>query len=421
MKNPKVSVVIPTYNRAVKVQDTIQSVLNQTVTDLEVIVVDDGSSDDTGKVLGEIFGDRIRYYPQANQGVSVARNKGIAEARGEWIAFLDSDDLWEREKLEWQFKALERFAPQCGACYTDVRLFNNPETRTLFQMAEKDYQHEETMGINKDVMIRLVRPGGAGMVVCLSSLLARADVIRKTGGFDPNLLYSQDSEFMFRLAMLTGFCYVSRPLVGFDRSPAEIRHVGVQSEWNKFEFWLRDSQMRLEGLLRLSETLPMKVRRVIRERLSSVHSGWTNWYLETGQYRKAREAVSRAARLDLTFNVAAKWLLTWTSPKLALLTVQRRKESGKRFVYRMSVTVCSRAGLGLRPRGRGQLRESRPRAVPCSRASGAGRVAAGTDRLHHTQEKYTLVRCPATFRSFGSAIRPSPQKCTRITRMRMTD
>jgi hypothetical protein len=188
------------------------------------------------------------------------------------------------------------------------------------------------MGAKPDVLERLVRPGGAGMVVCLSSLIARADVVRKTGGFDPKLLYSQDSEFMFRLALLTGFCYVNLPLVQFDRSPVEVRHVGVQSEWNKFEFWLQDSQRRLEGLLRLSEGLPMKIRKVIRERLSNVHSGWTNWYLETGQYEKAREAVSKAAQLDLTFNVAVKWLLTWTSPQLALRTVRRRKERGKESV-----------------------------------------------------------------------------------------
>ena len=97
------------------------------------------------------------------------------------------------------------------------------------------------------------------MVVCLSSLLARADVVRRTGGFDRKLLYSQDSEFMFRLAMLTGFCYVNRPLVWFDRSPAEHRHVGVSADWNKMDFFLQDSQLRLEGLLRLSEGLPAKV------------------------------------------------------------------------------------------------------------------------------------------------------------------
>src|SRR5271155_324881 len=133
--NPKVSVVIPTYNRAEKVRKTVESVLAQSFTDLEVIVVDDGSSDETGQTLEHAFGDRIRYYFQPNQGVSAARNKGIEEARGEWIAFLDSDDLWEKEKLECQLDALERFAPHCDACYTDVRLLNHPETRTLFQMA----------------------------------------------------------------------------------------------------------------------------------------------------------------------------------------------------------------------------------------------------------------------------------------------
>ncbi|MGA7301658.1 MAG: glycosyltransferase family A protein, partial [Candidatus Sulfotelmatobacter sp.] len=134
MKNPKVSVVIPTYNRAGTVPRAIESVLAQTFTDLEVIVVDDGSSDDTGKVLGEMFGERIRYFAQVNQGASIARNRGIEEARGEWIAFLDSDDLWEKEKLEWQLKALEQFAPQCCGCYTDTRFFNHPETRTMFQL-----------------------------------------------------------------------------------------------------------------------------------------------------------------------------------------------------------------------------------------------------------------------------------------------
>ncbi len=323
--NPKVSVIIPTYDRVSKVQNGIESVLAQTYSNLEVIVVDDGSSDGTGQILGRTFGDRIRYYAQANQGVSVARNKGVEEARGEWIAFLDSDDLWEKEKLEWQFKTLERFSPQCGACYTDTRLFNHPETRTLFQMAEESYRHEGTMGVNRDVLRLLVRPGGAGMVVHLSSLLARADTLRRTGGFDPKLFYSEDSEFMFRLAMLTGFCYVNRPLVWFDRSPVETRHVGVSSAWNQLDFFLQGSQLRLEGLLRLGEAVPLRIRRLIREQLRGVHSGWANWYLETGQYAKAHKAVSRAAQTDLTFNIALKWLLTWMSPRLALRTVRRHQ------------------------------------------------------------------------------------------------
>jgi glycosyltransferase involved in cell wall biosynthesis len=327
--NPMVSVIIPTYNRADKVGKTIESVLAQTVADREVIVVDDGSSDDTGPVLNAAFGHRIRYFKQPNQGASVARNTGIAQARGEWIAFLDSDDLWEKDKLELQLKALKRFSPQCGGCYTDTRFFNNPEKRTMFQLAEKNYRHEGMMRINNDVLKLLVRPGGAGMVVCLSSFLVLADIVRRTAGFDPKLLYSQDSDFMLRLATITGFCYVNRPLVWFDRSPAEIRHVGVSAEWNRMEFFLQDSQLRLEGLMRLDGVLPRPVRKIVREQLREVHSGWTNWYLEGGQYERARQAASMAVRTDLTFNVALKWLLTRVNPQLALRTVQYHRELRK--------------------------------------------------------------------------------------------
>jgi hypothetical protein len=95
------------------------------------------------------------------------------------------------------------------------------------------------------------------------------------------------------------------------------------------DFFLQDSQVRLEGLLRLSEGQPTEVRKLIRKQLGSVHSGWANCYLETGQYRKAREAVSRAAQMNLTLGVAIKWLLTWMSPGLALRTVRHHRQSRK--------------------------------------------------------------------------------------------
>jgi len=330
--NPKVSVIIPTYNRSADVQNAIRSVLCQTFTDFEVIVVDDGSSDETRTVLAESFADRIRYYFQTNQGLSAALNKGLAEAQGEWVAFLDSDDLWEKEKLEWQFKALEQFSPQCGACYTDVRFFNYPETRTMFQLAEGDDRHEGTMGVSTNVLKMVVRPGGGGMVVCICSILARADLVRKAGGFDTNLRFGMDSDFLFRLARLTDFCYVNQPLTLVDRSPAENRHVGVSAEWNKLEFVLRQTQIRFEKFLRLSEGLPEKMRKLILAGLGAVHSGLANCHLEAGEYGKAREAISRAAQLDLTFNIAAKWLLTWISPRLALRAVERHQQRKKDLV-----------------------------------------------------------------------------------------
>jgi glycosyltransferase involved in cell wall biosynthesis len=319
---PRISVVIPTYNRAAKVGNAIESVLAQTLSDLEVIVVDDGSSDDTEQILMQTFGDKIRYFAQANQGQSVARNRGLKEARGEWIGFLDSDDLWEKDKLEWQFKALEQCGSQCGACYTDVRLMNHPETRTLFEMAEEGFHHAGNLGAKPDVLQLLVRAPGAGMVLFLGSLLARADAIGKTSGFDPNVRFGEDTDFMFRLATVTGFCYVNQPLVRFDRSPMETRHAGVSTDWNKVEFVLEQTRLRLEKFLRLKIELPESVLQLIRKELCSVNSGLTNSYLEAGDYGKAREAVLRAARTNLTLNVALKGLLTWVTPKLARRTVR---------------------------------------------------------------------------------------------------
>ena len=112
---PFISVVIPTFNRAQQVQVALRSVLAQTYAEFEVIVVDDGSTDTTWEAVERFIsqqngkGKQIRYFSQTNQGPSAARNKGIAEANGDWIAFLDSDDVWLPEKLEWQLHAIEKF------------------------------------------------------------------------------------------------------------------------------------------------------------------------------------------------------------------------------------------------------------------------------------------------------------------------
>ena len=115
--NPLVSVIIPTHNRASLVADAVKSVLNQTYNNIEIIVIDDGSTDDTRSVVTSLSGN-IRYVFQEKQGPGVARNRGIDEATGDWIAFLDSDDLWLPDKLSLQFKVLEAF-PQYKAVHTN--------------------------------------------------------------------------------------------------------------------------------------------------------------------------------------------------------------------------------------------------------------------------------------------------------------
>src|SRR5687768_1729437 len=116
-----VSVVIPTYNRAYCVRRAIDSALAQTYPHLEVIVVDDGSTDGTAELMRTAYGHdgRVRYHRQANGGVSAARNRGIALARGEYVALLDSDDRWKPWKLQAQVACLEH-APDVGMVWTDM-------------------------------------------------------------------------------------------------------------------------------------------------------------------------------------------------------------------------------------------------------------------------------------------------------------
>ena len=116
---PKVSVIIPTYNRSQLIAEAVNSVLNQTEGDLEVIVVDDGSTDDTHAVIEAIKDVRIKYFYKPNGGPASARNLGLAKATGEYIAFLDSDDYWPEDYLERMIKSLAE-NPQYGAVYSDI-------------------------------------------------------------------------------------------------------------------------------------------------------------------------------------------------------------------------------------------------------------------------------------------------------------
>ena len=124
MCSRSVSVIIPTYNRAHYLGEAIESILNQDIRDcrIEIIVVDDGSTDNTKEVL-EKFGNSIRYIYQDNRGAGPARNRGIDEATGEWVSFLDSDDRWLPGKLTLQFQVLDAF-PAYNAIHSEFQIFD---------------------------------------------------------------------------------------------------------------------------------------------------------------------------------------------------------------------------------------------------------------------------------------------------------
>jgi len=120
---PRVSIIIPTYNRASLLREALESVFAQTYQDFEVIVVDDGSTDGTGEILKDLL-DKVRYIRQENLGCGAARNRGMEEAKGEYIAFLDSDDLWMDFKLELQVAILDKMS-DVGFLYSDFQVLKD--------------------------------------------------------------------------------------------------------------------------------------------------------------------------------------------------------------------------------------------------------------------------------------------------------
>lgn len=316
-----ISVIVPTYNRSKIILAGIESVLAQTYPAFEIIVVDDGSSDGTGEMVQRLIdqrsrcekaGPEIRYFHQSNQGQSAARNKGIAEARGEWIAFLDSDDPWHPEKLEWQVRAIAQFKDDCGACFTDAKLYNNLTLNTTaFQTTDAHY--EQPIGVLPDAALSMTTFG----TCWVQTFVIRTELIRQLGGFDRDLHFAEDQDFLFRLALLTNFCYVNKPLVSIDRTDVHSDPSAAPRLWDTVEVRLQGSQYMSEKWLKLGAVLPSNVRRACLRKLRATHSAWANWYLENDKYDKARQAIGAALKCEITLTLLAKWMLVRIAPKVA--------------------------------------------------------------------------------------------------------
>lgn len=167
-----ISVVIPSYNSAECLSGAIESVLSQTRPADEIIVVDDGSGDNTGDVCRG-FGDRIRYIRQENGGASTARNTGMAAARGDWLAFLDADDLWDSQKLELQMAALARH-PEADFALTAALVWS-PAEQTYHPCGYDGLPDPDVL--RRELLIRNVFTG-----LC-SSILVRRSALEDVGGF----------------------------------------------------------------------------------------------------------------------------------------------------------------------------------------------------------------------------------------------
>jgi len=219
------SVIIPLYNKEKSVSSTLQSVLNQTFKKFEVIVVDDGSTDGSYDVVKQFKDERIRLIQKENGGVSSARNRGIQEAKYDYVAFLDADDVWEPNYLEVQHGLIKEFpkAKMWGCNYAHI---NGNEKELLYTGLPLDF---------KGYVLNYFTMSRTSDLFCSSSVVIKKDAFEVAGIFDERIRYSEDLDMWYRIIAIFPVVFCATVLVHY-RHDAENRAMLKPKPYNQTLF-----------------------------------------------------------------------------------------------------------------------------------------------------------------------------------------
>lgn len=278
---PFFSIVLPTYNRARLLEETLESVFAQEFTDFEVLVVDDGSTDDTPAVLAR-YGERVRVLRQPNQGQGAARNLGIQHATGEYVVFLDSDDLWFPWTLATYRQVIHMYGGPAVVMGSPASFERREELAGVRRESPRAHAFKDYLASAGDPF---------GRTAC--AIAVRTEALRRVGGFTARRLNSEDHDLLYRLGTEPGFVWVEAPLLLGYR-----RHGDSSS---------RDLEQSHEGQCYLLEQERLgrypggEARR--RERLTLLLHGArhvTRWLTEHGRQDLALDLYRRSLRGHLT-------------------------------------------------------------------------------------------------------------------------
>ena len=208
--SPTISVIVPAYNAAWCIRRAVDSVLAQDFRDFELIVVDDGSTDDTAAILAG-YGDAVRVISKPNGGLSSARNAGISAAKGEFVAFLDADDWWMSEKLVRQI-TLMGSRPDLLFC----------STASAVQTPAGERLADWRCGVGHASALESIFSANAYVAGSGSAVLAKREAFSLAGGFDESLRSLEDIDMWMRLAALGGFACIDEVLVCIEKSAASM-------------------------------------------------------------------------------------------------------------------------------------------------------------------------------------------------------
>ena len=284
MSEATVSVVIPTYNRAGTVAAAIMSALEQPNTPDEIIVVDDGSSDETRDVLAA-FGDRIIAVHKENSGVSGARNAGIARATGAWIAFLDSDDLWYPERIAILRRDVR--ATDAGVHVANVDITSETYRRNMFELTRFHFPNDNTRKYDSGVEALLHYPFTSGVAV-------RRAWIERSGVFDVSLSIFEDFDFLTRMSFLGPWLVSPVALANIRRRGdprTSLSHLRVSDPLAAASAMVRS----FERLLSHPSLSDREQKDLIRRRLSYYRLEMAYGLARVGQTQAAQQSLLRSA------------------------------------------------------------------------------------------------------------------------------
>ena len=269
---PKVSVVVPTFNRGWILRDAVESVLNQNYADLELIVVDDGSTDDTLRILADYAG-RLTIIRQANQGVSAARNAGVRQASGELIAFLDSDDYWLGGKLTRQVDYFARH-PQMMICQTE-EIWIRRGTRVN---PKRKHRKRSGMIFRHCLPLCLISP---------SAVMMRRPLFDTVGFFDDQLPACEDYDLWLRIACEYPVGLIDEPLIVKRGGHAD--QLSRMAELDKFRI---TALAKIIASGRLSDDQKRAAVRMLKEKCRI----YANGCIKRGRHQEAEHYIALADR-----------------------------------------------------------------------------------------------------------------------------
>jgi glycosyltransferase involved in cell wall biosynthesis len=272
---PKVSVIIPTYNCGHYLEQAIESAMDQTYRDLEIIVLDDGSTDNTSEVVQK-YGTKIRYIRQTNAGLPAARNRAIEASSGEFIALLDSDDWWEPSKLAEQVPLLEQ-DPEVALVYTDLRvIYDDGEILPSF-LASRPLA---TSGYVFDLLLK------SGFILP-STVLLRRTCLEEVGMFDESMRSHEDIELWLRICQRWKVALVDEPLTH--------RRQGATNMTSNDNLRTEYSVKLYEKALRLPN-LTTEQKDTMNEKLAGAYfmRGW--FYYSNGRMQECRRSLRQSLR-----------------------------------------------------------------------------------------------------------------------------